>query len=117
VITIRNAQLAAFDEAALQRSIGGISAHVRKHFTALLAGVPQERLDRALRRIVAEAGSRGLQRTDEVLLFVNLSMVFGEGFTQRTELTWMQQILNDPALRSPRERIRRVHAEAVRRGS
>lgn len=115
MLVIRNEQLAAFDVVAQRQALGELRLHARAHFAVLLRDVPDERLELVLRRLVAAARLRGLERMAEVLLFVNLGIVLGEGFLSRPELSWMQQMMNDSSLGSPRQRIRRVHAEAVKR--
>ena len=111
---IRNAQLAVFDKEALRQAILSMRVHVRTHFKELLREVPDERLFAVLSRVVGDARAQGLVRLSEVLLYVNLSMVFGEGFLDRTELPWMREIMNE-AGSAPRDRIRKLHAEAVKR--
>ena len=114
--TIRDAQLHLLTEDARRRDLLTVREHARRFFTALLAEVPDEKLDRALARMVAEAGRRGLTARKDVLLFVNLSLAYGEAFWERRELAWANDLLEDRAVGSPAERLRNLYAEAARRG-
>ncbi|MBS2025680.1 MAG: hypothetical protein JST92_25045, partial [Deltaproteobacteria bacterium] len=77
--------------------------------------VPDERLETVVDRMIAAAKARGLVRMNEVLLYVNLGVVFGERFLQRRELEWLRQIMDDEAVGPPLARVRKAHAEAVKR--
>ena len=116
LFTIRKEQLAVFGAAARLRDAARLRAHAREHFREQLATVPDPELDATLSRMADDAGTLGLSRRSDVLLFVNLSLALGEGFLSRPRHLWMRRMMSDESLGTPAERIRRLHAEAIERG-
>lgn len=113
---LRNEQLAAFEADARRRDLARMRDHAREHFPEQVEGLSLDEFDACLWRLAGEAGAFGLSGMDEVLLFVNLSLHFGEGFLEMPRHFWMRQIMTDPSIPSAGERIRTIHEEAVLRG-
>lgn len=115
MLTIRDAQMQIFEGLRGGSPREVMRRHVRAQFSRELAEIDEARLERFLDRVTAEAGRYGLHRLEALLRFVNLSVVYGEGFLARPELRWMTVMLQGPARADADERMKRVYEEALRR--
>lgn len=115
MLIIRDSQLRVFEEAQRSALVDRLIEHTQTHLAARVADVDDARLRAMLDRVARDAARLGLTALRDVLLFTNLSVVYGEGFLGLREHAWMRDALADARVSSPSERLRLLYQEALRR--
>ena len=115
MLVVRRQQMQTLAGGLVEDPRAPLRAHARSEFADELADVDDARLDRFLDWVTAEAARYGFVALRDVLGFLNLTLVYGEGFLSRPELGWMVAGLTNPEVTSPSERLRLVYVEALSR--
>jgi hypothetical protein len=96
MLTIRDAQMKVFEQAALQRFESEMLRHAQA-FSPKLSGVlGDERLRDAVRRAIDRARGYGLTNRGPIRLFIELSFLFGSAFDTDPQYPWAHESLARP---------------------
>ncbi|MDB4932681.1 MAG: hypothetical protein JWM10_5165 [Myxococcaceae bacterium] len=115
MLIIRDVQLQALRRPPRVPAATLCREHLRAHFGERLGGVDDGALARFVERATREAGGYDLTELRDLLLFLNLSVVYGEGFLAHPALRWVRAALLDASVGAPSERMRQAYDEVLRR--
>src|SRR5579872_367503 len=113
MLVIRKAQLDVLGDAARRSALEVVQQHVRRYFADLMEDFTDEELYTLLSRISLECEQRGILGMRSLILFTNLSLVYGRGFLDRPEQAWMKEMLLDGKAGQPAEQLRKIYEKAM----
>jgi hypothetical protein len=113
MLTIRNAQMEPFREAAVARFVARLLPRLRAMFPEVLAPVGDERLTEIARAAVDQARAHGVVYERDVARYVAYSIHLGASFDTDPDLPWAGAVLRDEAL-DGKEKMERLDAEVRR---
>ena len=114
MLTIRNDQLALFENATLAQLEEDLVAHLRDGFPVdfELAGEPA--LRESVHLAVRRADAYGLETRGQFCRYMHLAVTFGTHFDRDPLLPWAARTLRNPRLADPDARIDRLEHYALR---
>lgn len=115
MLIIRNAQLAAIEQAARLSFVRAMIAHLREHFPGEFAGYSTGRLSASVETALDEARRLGLTSKLDCCRFLNLCAACGWDFLARPETDWMREALSDAGNGAPSARLRRLTEMVIHR--
>jgi hypothetical protein len=115
MLTIRKEQIDIFKIQAEERFIDKMILHLRKQFPEETATYDDMVLRTRIRNELTSA--RGFQLVSErsICYYLNLSIMYGEGFIELEDNLWMKDYLTDTEVPDPDERMNRLYRAAIKR--
>jgi hypothetical protein len=115
MLTIRAEQMKAFEAITGRVFIENMMAHLRAHFPSETRGIDVKGLRERIQRELVSAARFGIVAENDVSLFLNLSMLFGEGFIDAPERVWARDYLTDREVPDAGIRMNRLYDGAIAR--
>jgi len=113
MLLIRAAQLEALKADAVRRFIDELAADVSANSPVPAGALGSEATRGLVREGVARAARYGITSRRGVGDFVRMMLSFGRDFDASPENSWAATVLNDPKLRNPQAKMRRLVTAAV----
>src|SRR5438093_4574471 len=99
MLVIRNAQIAAFRQGAIDRFTADLVKHLLEHFPRPSAAVGGEsEVGVFVRRAIERAATYGIETTGSMTVFAELLLQYGENFERSPLRPWIMKMLSNPAL-------------------
>ncbi len=95
MFTVRKQHLAAFEQAALEQFEDTMLAHLRETFSEECATLDEPALIKLIHLGIDRAATYGIEAEDDVCLYIDLMMLFGQDFDRDPGLPWARAILQD----------------------
>ena len=104
-----------FKNQAEERFIDRMVLYLRKQFSEETAAYSDKTLRARIRNELTGARRFHLISERALCYFLNLSIIYGEGFIDREDALWMQDYLTDPDVPDPNERMYRLYQAVIKR--
>ena len=104
-----------FKNQAEERFIDKMVLYLRKQFSEETAAYSDKTLRARIRNELTGARRFHLISERALCYFLNLSIIYGEGFIDREDALWMQDYLTDPDVPDPNERMYRLYQAVIKR--
>jgi hypothetical protein len=114
MLTIRENQIEAFHQRAIQEFENRMMDHIRKFFPKQLELVGEPEMRALIRHGIRRAESYGITAERDVCKYVDLAVVFGKEFDTNVTMLWARTILGDSTLTSSTQRINRLYDAAIK---
>lgn len=111
MLTIRDAQLRALEDARRRQLIEELLDHVTAAFAPIVRQIGAARARLAIEGALERAAAHHISADADVAEFVNLVFVFGDAFPDAPRFHWAQRILAAPV--GAEVRLRQVRAHAL----
>ena len=105
---LRKEQIQAFSDAARNRYEDRVLAHVNQFFPAECERMGEPAVREEIRYGIERSKVYGIVSQRGVTKYIDLMFVYGRDFDADPELPWAAEILNDPTIHSPVDRINRL---------
>lgn len=105
-------QMTAFAQAADTDFQERLLVHVRTYFAEQYALLGERQTRDLIAYGVERAQGYGFTREDHICRYVSIMFTIGDQFDTDRALGWPRNILSDPNIREPGERIARLHEAA-----
>jgi hypothetical protein len=99
MLVIRDAQLAALRQLAIDRFAADLVKHLLRHFpapSARVGGEPEVR--EFVRKAIERAARYGIETTGSITVFAELLLQYGENFERSPLRSWIAKMLSNQAL-------------------
>lgn len=107
MLTIRDAQMAAFSQAAMRRFEDWMLRHLRQFFPAQCLSLDETALRELVRYGIARASTHGITMERDVCKYIDLNTVFGRDFDTDTRFPWAARVLR--RIQSPTTKIQSLY--------
>jgi hypothetical protein len=115
VLTVRNNQLAQFEIYARHNFIEFLCQSLLDLFPEDLRDLDSGDLYRKIEQAITQASCYGLNRKSDIFRYMNLAVTCGWDFDTQPANVWMRNMLVDPAVSCPSDRLDRLIAEYIYR--
>ena len=115
MLTIRREQMIVFKKQAEERFIDRMVLYLRKQFSEETAAYSDKALRARIRNELTGAKRFHLISERAICYYLNLSIMYGEGFMDREDALWMRDYLTDPDVPDPSERMYRLYQAVIKK--
>ena len=98
MLTIRKEQIRIFEHGKLAVFQEDAAKYLRKEYPESCEELGPAGLGELIEKGLAEARRRGIHTRGAVMIFIELRLVFGEGFELSPDRRWAQKILSHPVI-------------------
>jgi len=113
VLTIRQEQMTAFEDAAMAGFEDAMVAHVQEHFPEHYEILGEPAVRKTIRLGIDRGAVHGFITEHDLCLFISLMFFLGSAFDEDPQLPWAADTLDDVALRDPAEQSETLFDRAV----
>jgi len=92
-----------------------MTSHLRAHFPAEVGELDDAELARNIEAALQVATRYGLRSERDRCRFINITTLYGLEFADAPEHRWMHQMLIEPAVPDPAQRLERLCLELIER--
>lgn len=114
MLTLRPEQMTALRRVRHDDFLARLRRHVETHFPDAVRGLGREGLRRTLTERLRRGRHHGFETERDLVKWVNLTFVLGEGFDRDPELPWAARILGNLDI-GPTLKINRLYLAALER--
>jgi hypothetical protein len=112
---IRKAQMHALAEPREARLVDALTTHLDRFFPTECAALGPLGLCTHIQESLRHARAQGLRAEASLFKYLNLSMLHGPRLGARPGESWMADMLADPEVSDPDERLHRVYQRVMAR--
>lgn len=109
MLNIRHEQSAVFEQASQIDFEDRMVVHLKSFFPKHSSALGDEKMRQLIQFGIQRAGTHAFVNERDVCKFIDLMIVFDPGFDQDPACDWAGEILGDPTLTSPPEKMDRLY--------
>jgi hypothetical protein len=113
VLTIPLSQMRLFEQLAFERYQQSLITHIREHFPGQAEYLGEQGVLRVIQHGCELAQARGFETERDLCLYTDLTIMLGAGFDSDPQLEWAREVLDDPILVDPRNRMDDLWEQAL----
>jgi len=110
---IRQKQMEAFSQAAIQSFEDRMVIHLNEFFSEQCKALGEQKTREAIRYGIQRAAIYGIVSELDVCDYIDLMFAFGRDFDKDPQLPWAGQILNDLTIKNPTIKVNYLYDTAM----
>ncbi len=115
MIVIREEQIDTLIKQIQTTFHGELLVHVKNFFPDITAEYEDKVLLQHIRKSLDRAKTYQLTTERDLYKYVNITMIYGHDFDEKTEHGWMKEYLTDTDVPNPSQRLSRLYEEILER--